>query len=159
MRKNLAPSALDREPTTCVLDCFRLLPFIAPLRPRWSPVVLQRKTRSISFPFIPLGDSFFHNDRGTPTPHRFPALSAASQTPLNSLNSFTLIFLRTLLHCGFSQPLSFQPFPHSFAKTTGGTYPPNANPLSADTTSRAPTKRTQIQTEEQHPHPLKTAKG
>src|SRR5712692_8159585 len=73
-RKNLAPSAPDHEPSTCALNSSRSLPFIASLRLRWSPVVLQRKTRSISFPFIPFRDSFLHNDRGTPTPHiEFPS--------------------------------------------------------------------------------------
>jgi len=67
-RKNLAPSALDHQPVTNALDSSHSLPFIAPLRPRWSPVVLQRKMPSISFFFMPLRDSFFHNDRGTPTP-------------------------------------------------------------------------------------------
>jgi hypothetical protein len=70
-RKNLAPSAPDHEPSACALDSSRSLPFIAPLRPRWSPVVFQRKTPSISFLFLPLRDSFFHNDRGTPTPSVF----------------------------------------------------------------------------------------
>jgi hypothetical protein len=140
-RKNLVPSAPD-EPSTCALDSYRSLPFIAPLRLRWSPVVFQRKVPSISFPFLPLRRFFLHNDRGTPTPHRFPALSAAFQTSLNSFNSFTLIFLRTLLHCGFSQLLLFQLLPHSFAKTTGGTYPSKANCLSTGTTCRAPTNRT-----------------
>jgi hypothetical protein len=78
-RNNLAPSALDSEPSTCALDSSRSLPFIAPLRLRWSPVVLQWKTSSISFPFLLLRDSFFHNDRGTPTPlHFFPISPLAS---------------------------------------------------------------------------------
>jgi hypothetical protein len=67
-RKNLAPSALDHEPSLCTLDFSPPLPF-APLRPRWSPVVSQRKMPSISFPFLPLRHSLLHNDRGTPTPH------------------------------------------------------------------------------------------
>jgi hypothetical protein len=94
-RTNLPPSALDHEPRTCALDSsFLPIPslrpssvpslrnlcalsvsaldfsyFLAPLRPRWSAVVLQRRTPSISFFFIPLRDSFFHSDRGTLTPH------------------------------------------------------------------------------------------
>ena len=77
-RTNLAPSALGRQPSTCALDSSRSLPFIAPLRPRWSPVVFQRKMPSISFPILLLRDSFFHDDRGTPTPlHLFPILSLA----------------------------------------------------------------------------------
>jgi hypothetical protein len=68
-RKNLAPSAPDHEPSTCALDSSRSLPFIAPLRLRWSPVVFQRKMPSISFPFLLLRDSFFHHEGGTPTPH------------------------------------------------------------------------------------------
>src|SRR5579863_5278166 len=122
-RTNLAPSALGRQPSTCALDSSRSLPFIAPLRPRWSPVVFQRKMPSISFPILLLRDSFLHNDRGIPTPHRFVAASEAFAAPFDSFNSFILIFLRTLLRCDFLQPLSFQLLPHSFAKTTGGTYP------------------------------------
>jgi hypothetical protein len=163
-RKNLAPSAPGQEPSTRALDSsFLPIPslrpcpvpslrnlcalsvsaldfsyFLAPLRPRWSSVVFQRKMPSISFFFLSLRDSFFHNDRGsTPTPiiqvHRKPGWlgtlvpsaveGATFHAPLNSLNSFALIFLRTLLHCGFSQLLSFQSLPHSLAKTIGGGCP------------------------------------
>jgi hypothetical protein len=68
-RKNLAASAPDHEPSACALDSFRSLPLIATLRLRWSPVVSSRETPSISFFLMPLRDFFFHNDRGTPTPH------------------------------------------------------------------------------------------
>jgi len=66
--KHLVPRAPDHEPSACALDSSRSLPFIAPLRSRWSPVVFQRKMPSIPFPFLLLRDSFFLNDRGTPTP-------------------------------------------------------------------------------------------
>jgi len=122
-RTNLAPSALGRQPSTCALDSSRSLPFIAPLRPRWSPVVFERKMPSISFPILLLRDSVPHNEGGIPLPHRSLGASATSGTSFNSLNFFALIFLRTLLRCDFLQPLSFQLLPHSFAKTTGGTYP------------------------------------
>jgi len=121
--KNLVPSAHGPEPSTCAFNPSRS--FIAPLRLRWSPVVLQRKMPSISFFFMPLRDSFLHNDRGTPLPHRSLGAPATSGTSFNSLNFFALIFLRTLLHDGFSQPLLFQQLPHSLAKTTGGMYPSN----------------------------------
>jgi hypothetical protein len=68
-RNNQAPSTLDNEPSISPLDSCRPLPFTASWTPRWSPVVLQRKMPSISLPFFPLRDPFFHNDRGTPTPH------------------------------------------------------------------------------------------
>jgi len=151
-RKNLAPSAPNRQPSTRALDSSRSLPFIAPLRARWSPVVFQRKTPSISFFFMPLRDSVPHNEGCTPLPHRSLGASATSGTSFNSLNFFALIFLRTLscpersrgvhvrhsarrilflftffrtlLHDRFSQPLLFQLLPHSLAKTTGGTSPP-----------------------------------
>ena len=72
-RKNLALGAPDQELGTCALDSSRSLPFIAPLRLRWSPVVLQRKIPSISFLFTPLQDSSSHNEGGTPlSPHLFP---------------------------------------------------------------------------------------
>jgi hypothetical protein len=90
-RKIHASSALDREPSTCALDSSRSLSFIPPLRPRWSPVVLQRKTPSISFPFTSLRNSFLHNEGGTPTPsvflssrHSFTP-SAFSERPLSLL--------------------------------------------------------------------------
>jgi hypothetical protein len=123
-RKNLAPNPLDHEPSTCALVSSRSLPFIAPLRLRWSPVVLQRKMSSISFPFLPLRDPVPHNEGGsTPLPDRPLGTSATLTTAFNSFNFFALLLLRSLLRHAFIQLLSFQPLPHSFAKTTGGTYP------------------------------------
>ena len=44
-------------------------PITGPLTSRCCPVALPRKTLSISFPLIPLRDSFLHNEGGsTPTP-------------------------------------------------------------------------------------------
>jgi hypothetical protein len=153
-QKNLLPTSLDPEPSTRASDSsFPPIPslrpcpvpslrnlcalsvsaldssyFLAPLHPRWSPVVFQRKTPSISFFFMPLRDSSLPNDRAsTPLPYRSLGASTTSRTSFNSLNFFALIFLRTLLRYGFSQLLSFQSLPHSLAKTTGGTYPSNAN--------------------------------
>jgi hypothetical protein len=125
-RKNLAPSALDREPRTSALDSSSSFPFIAPLRLRWSPVVSPRKTPSISFPFLSLRDSFFHNDRGTPTPTVFslsqespkalpipltPVLSysCALFCVMDSFNRFRFNYFRTLCkkHRGWVYPLEF----------------------------------------------------
>src|ERR1700739_4224178 len=100
-RTNLAPSALGRPPNPFALDSSRSVPFIAPLGPRWSPVVFQRKMPSISFRLMLLPDFFLPNEGGyTPTLLCFAA-SAASSASSNSPNSFILIFLRTLLHCDF----------------------------------------------------------
>jgi hypothetical protein len=86
MRKNLAPSALDHEPSACALDSSRSLPLVAPLRPRWSPVVTQRETSSIPFPFLLLRDSLVRNEGGyTPTASVF-------LPPRHSFTPFTPIF-------------------------------------------------------------------
>src|SRR4029077_870150 len=54
-----------------------------PLLSRWSSVVIQRKTPSISFPLISLRDSFLHDDGGTPpSPH---LLRSTCFLPLSSL--------------------------------------------------------------------------
>src|SRR5579863_1577118 len=50
------------------LDFSRLLLRSAPLSSRWSPVVTQRETLPILFPFRPLRRSVLHNVVGIPSP-------------------------------------------------------------------------------------------
>jgi hypothetical protein len=121
---NLAPSALDHEPSACALGSSRSLLFIAPLRLRWSPVILQRAIPSISFPFTLLRDSSVNDNSGYTHPHPFKIGLVVKPASSKAFNSFTLIFLRTLLHNRILQPSSFQSLPNSFAKTPGGTYSP-----------------------------------
>ena len=136
MRKNLAPSALDHEPSACALDFSRSLPFIAPLRPRWSPVVFQRGMPSISFFFMPLRDSVSHNEGGYTHPPSIRDRVSIHFHVVQSCNSFAFTFLHTLLHGRFSQLLSFQLFPDSLAKTTGVGYPPPPKKREMQITSR-----------------------
>src|SRR5579863_2085453 len=113
-RKNLARSVLDHEPSAHALDSSSFLPFITPLRPRWSPVVFQRKTPSISLPFIPLRHSSSHNEGGYPPPITFsPRLRLLEPLPIpltpllcypcalfctaNSRNCFRFNYFHTLL--------------------------------------------------------------
>jgi hypothetical protein len=60
------PLRVTREPRSPRGCC---LAVIDPLSSCWGPVVFQREMPSISFPFMPLRDSFHHNEGGyTPLP-------------------------------------------------------------------------------------------
>ena len=61
------------------LDFSYSLPFIAPLRSRWSPVALPWETPSISFPFMPLQDFSPSQRGGIPTPRLSPISSPVTK--------------------------------------------------------------------------------